>query len=60
MAGGGGFSSKAINFVVNNSVMLYCGVGISLYGVRKLQTQMAYNYWFGKHIFMRRIAKGAI
>ena len=34
MAGGGGYSTMVINFIVKNQVSVYCGAGISLYGLR--------------------------
>ena len=60
MAGGGGMKKMVINFIVHNTVSVYCGTGIFLLGVRKVHTQMQYNYWFGKQHFQRKLAKGLI
>ncbi len=57
MAGGGGMKTKVINFVVRNPMSVYCSAGIFLLGLRKMQTTMAYNYWFGKQHFQRKLAK---
>ena len=60
MAGGGGYKSMVINFIVRNPVTVYCGGGISLLTLRYIQTRGAYNFWFGKQHFERRVAKGLI
>ena len=60
MAGGGGYKTMAINFVVRNPVLVYCTTGTLLLGVRWIQTTNAYNFWFGKQHFQRKLAKGLL
>ena len=60
MAGGGGLKTKVINFVVANPAQCYLAGGVFLLGVRRLQAQLTYNYWFGKFHFQRKLARGLI
>ena len=61
MAGGfGKYIKKAIDFSVDQPHVVYLVGGLTLYGVRKYQTQTTYNYWFGKCEFERRLAAGRI
>ena len=58
MAGGGGAKKIIINMLLDHPVPVYLGGGALLYVVRKVQTNMAYNWHFGKFDFQRRLQLG--
>ena len=61
MAGGfGKYIKKGIDFTVDNPHVVYLMGGFTLWGVRRLQVNMSYNYWFGKCEFERRLKSNRI
>ena len=56
MAGGGGLKKTVINTILEKPVQVYLVGGAVLYGLRSYQTQVQFNYWFGKNEFDRRFA----
>lgn len=60
MAGGGGFSKKVLNYVLDNPVRVYLVGGAFFYAVRKYQTATTYNYHFGKFDFQRKVERGQL
>lgn len=60
MSGGGGFKKTIVDQLIHRPVQTYLAGGALLYAVREYQTRSAFNYWFGKCEFERRVAKGLI
>ena len=56
----GGMKTKFLDFVRANPVQVYLGLGVTLMGVRELQTRMMFNYWFGKFEYQRRLERNKI
>ena len=60
MAGLGGIKTIVLNWSMRNPMIVYSVGGLSLLALRKYQTINAYNLWFGKQHFDRRVAKGIL
>jgi hypothetical protein len=58
MSGGGGIKKQFFDVIVNKPVQVYLIGGAFLYAIRTYQTQITYNYWFGKNEYERRLEKG--
>ena len=58
MAGGGGGAKKfIINYVIDNPVKVYFGGAALLFAIRTYQTKEAYNHYFGKADFQRKVER---
>lgn len=60
MAGGGGAKKFIINALLEHPGKVYLGGAAVLYFVRTFQTAQAYNYYFGKFDFQRRVERGEL
>lgn len=60
MAGGGGLKKKVVNYVLDNPVKVYLGGAAFVYALRQYSTINAYNKYFGKFDFQRKVERGEL
>lgn len=58
--GGGGLKKFMINAIIDKPAETYIATGALLYLVRRMQTQMTYNTYFGKMEFERRVERNQL